>query len=142
MSYMIAGASGASLNATDYAVGPYPGKRFPTPSVWKNWASGAQKLVAKLHLEKSAVSSLIRASAGLRGSPLEADPDLPQNLSLIVVDNDPVHGTRITPLFLDDLELLYPGLPDGSNVSVQEGQPSVDPAALNARLATGMTLTM
>jgi hypothetical protein len=79
-------------------------------------------------LEKSVFS---RVAIGVAKLAERSDADRPQRLSFLVLDYAPALGATVQPYFIDDLTLMYDYLAPDTPVYVQEGQPALDPAALN-----------
>ncbi|MGQ0703942.1 MAG: metallophosphoesterase family protein [Gemmatimonadales bacterium] len=133
--YLVAGAGGAYISASDFDDGKKTGyvavERFPTAADWKTWAPLGLKLVAKAGMDKSLVN---RATIGLvtlfTGLAEDSDADRPERLSFLVLEYQPATGVTLRPVFVHNLMDMYGHLPDGTPVQVQQGTPPIDPAAL------------
>jgi len=115
--YLVAGGSGAYLTATDFKQDKFHCLPYPTPSQWADYASVGRRFIVQIGLDKTPIA---RAAALFEKNVL-TDADAANYLSLIMVDvAGPV--TTVTPVFMDDLETLYPGEMD---VDVQAGVPPI-----------------
>jgi hypothetical protein len=130
--YLVSGAGGAYITATDFDKGRKTGyvtaSRYPDAEDWRKWAGGGVKLVAKAGLDKSILN---RIAIGVTKLAEKSDADRPQRLSFLVLDYAPALGATVQPYFIDDLTLMYDYLAPDTPVSVQEGDPALDPAAVN-----------
>lgn len=123
--YLVAGGSGAYLTSTDFKPGRFQCVAYPATDQWQKYAGIGRQFIAKIGLDKSPVAR----AAALAEKNVLTDSDAASFLSLILVDvvKASVTGpavTTVTPVFMDDLETLYPGDMD---VDVQAGIPPLAP---------------
>jgi 3',5'-cyclic AMP phosphodiesterase CpdA len=106
--YIVNGGGGAFLQSTDYADRSYKGVRYPTRQQWKKYARFGRRVVA-MGRDKSFISRVV----GMFSKAALSDADAAKLLSFIFVEYRPKWPddfnmeTRITPVFLDDINLLY-----------------------------------
>jgi hypothetical protein len=132
--YLVSGAGGAYITASDFDDGVRTGyvtaSRYPTADDWRKWAPGGLRLLAKAGLDKNALKKvaigLIKIKTKLAE---ESDADRPERLSLLVLDYDPGAGPTVQPYFIEDLSKMYGYLAPDTPISVQEGDPAIDPAS-------------
>jgi len=139
--YLVSGAGGAYITATDFANRPFPTeRRFPEGDDWKKWAPTGLKAVAKLGLDKSLFNRIAIGLISLKpGSAERSDADRPERLSLLYLKHDPQTGTTVTPCLMTNLATMY-ALPDGTKVDVMRDQPGVDQAQLDNCLRADLAI--
>lgn len=133
--YLVSGAGGAYITPTDFEHGKKTGYvtagRYPSADDWRQWAPGGLKLVAKAGGSKSIFErvaiGLIKIKTALAE---ESDADRPQRLSFLLLAYNGPNDFTVQPYFVDDLLAMYDHLAPDTPVQVQEGSPSIDPAAL------------
>jgi calcineurin-like phosphoesterase family protein len=130
--YFVSGASGAFLSPVEVATneGDYPASVvFPDRDAWSAYVH--RRPLRRWGFSRIAKSALARAVHGLEGAIWDQDDE--QFLSLLHVEADKTTGgwrVSLTPYFQQDLDDLYPGVPEGTQVSVGEGLPPPPAAGL------------
>jgi hypothetical protein len=132
--YLVSGAGGAYINATDFDNGSKTGftavSRYPTAADWKQWAPLGLRIVAG----KLGHGVLNQAGIGVlklfTKLAEQSDADRPERLSLLLLTHVPPNQTTVQPYFIDDLAQMYGHLPAGTPIQVQEGDPDLDPASM------------
>jgi hypothetical protein len=111
--FLIAGGGGSGLHSTDFN-GPFPLRQaeglFPTAQQWRDYATIAERAVAKLPLERGPAGVLTRVFP----RDIRSDDDAARYLCFLVVDVvvNPGPGAPraiVTPVWLEDLARLFPG---------------------------------
>lgn len=107
--YMVNGGGGAFLQSTNYTDGPYQSVRYPNREEWRQYANWARRIVSDWGKNKSWIS---RAVGEFSQEAFE-DCDSARFLSFVLVEfnsdwpDNHTNEIRVTPVFLDDLNLLY-----------------------------------
>jgi 3',5'-cyclic AMP phosphodiesterase CpdA len=136
--YLVSGAGGAYITATDFDNGKKTGyvttSRFPDAKDWKEWAPTGLKLVASARRGNNIFNNIAIGLTKVVTSLAErSDADRPQRLSFLLLDYaSPALGATVQAYFVRDLGDMYGHLPPNTPVRVQEGVPACDPAAVLA----------
>jgi len=102
LSYIVAGAGGASLMHTDFAQINYPtSAMFPSAAQWMDFKNAAQRIVGKMGLGTTVLGLV---SSDLLDAFYDTDPGM--YLSLLVVDVSAA-GITCTPHWLQNIDDLY-----------------------------------
>jgi hypothetical protein len=133
--YLVSGAGGAYIGATDFNKGAKTGYRaacrYPSADDWRTWAPLGLRVVARARLDKGFANKVALGLIKLKTKLAEeSDADRPQRMSLLLLEYAPGKGATVQPIFIDDLATLYDHLPADTAVRVQEGDPAIAPAAL------------
>jgi 3',5'-cyclic AMP phosphodiesterase CpdA len=124
--YVVAGAGGAALSATDFKPGKYPAEFiFPSAADWDKHAGKARKTLAKVGLGRSAIDNL--AAMIDRSAPLDDDPV--EFGCLLTIDVYPDRA-QVTPVLIRDLGQLYMGRPNHSVISLNDKSSKLSPTEL------------
>jgi len=138
--YLVSGGGGAFLGATDFKTGNYPmAGVFPDREAWRNYANLMRKVVTKSGLAKTWIGHL----AGVFNEALMTDADVAQLLSFLLVTlrrNADGWAVEVTPVFMNDVELLFAHLPNGTRVRIDDPHAPVDPKAVQHCLQPTLTL--
>lgn len=128
--YVVSGGGGAYLSKPSRH-GEYRAEFFfPDHAQWTKHASMAEKAMGGLGLARSAIGRV----AAIAGSTQRLDDDAGRFLSLLVVDVHPGGNVEARHALLEDVEELF-DLPDGSVVWLDDPNPRIDRAKLDAVLS-------
>lgn len=140
--YIVNGGGGAYLQSTNYGNGPYQGFRYPSREAWKEFAELGRRIVAFWGRDKSWLSRLV----GMADKDSLSDADAAQYLSFVLVEYKPewTDGRdlkiQVTPVFLDDLQMLFNHLPNEQIVNVMDQNLSMNPISVNQCLQTNLEI--
>jgi hypothetical protein len=135
--YIVSGHGGAYLGGTDFKPGPYTSRtRFPTPEDWRNFAWVARRVLDRHGMSKYLLSRIV----GMFEKATLSDADAAKLLSFLLVEVRPRQATVVHPVFMRDLQLLFPHLPDGTTVNVVASDPNLDPEAVKNCFQQSITL--
>ena len=141
--YAIAGGGGAYLESTDYKTGSYQSIRYPDAKLWSDISSRGRKIIAALNMQKTLMHDITESFVR---SAVE-DGDLSMYLSFLMIDvkTNPLTKkmeTKVTPVFLDDLNTLFAHLSDETTVDVTMANPPIDPTALQDCIKTNLAFQL
>jgi hypothetical protein len=139
LGYLVSGGGGAFLSSTDFTRRQYrAAELYPSPEQWRKYARWAKRLVEKANwLARSPFGRIVSVfnDAALH------DADAGKYLSFVLVDARP-DRVDVTPVLMDDLAELFAHLPEATVVRVNDPDPPVGPAAVQAILARGKTINL
>lgn len=141
--YMVNGGGGAYLQSTAYADGNYTSIRFPTRDQWNKFAYFGRRMVGKLGRDKSWLSRAV----GFWDKDSLSDADVPNYLSFICVEYRPnllggASSLNATPVFLEDLQLLFNHLPYEQIVNVSDPQAPVNPFSVQQCIQNHLSIKL
>ncbi len=131
--YVVAGAGGAGLAATDFKVGGYGASFiFPSAPQWRAYASRVRKALAGWDKLKYSVADHLAAVIAQK-APLDNDP---VEFGCFLVVDVKTDKAIVTPFLMSDLAALYPTKPPGSVIALNDSQERLALGPLNSCLAT------
>jgi hypothetical protein len=134
--FLISGHGGAYLSSTDFKGGAYPAAdRYPSTDAWTSFARIGAKTLLALHLGQSIIAKI----AGAFERATKSDMDAGGLLSFLLVDVGRT-TVKVYPVFMNDVQLLFTGLPDGSVVDIMDKNPPVDMNAVEFMKQTPISL--
>lgn len=120
--YVVSGHGGAYLSSTDFKGGAYQTvDRYPSTHTWTTFARIGAKTLLALRLGQSVIAKI----AGAMERATKSDMDAGGLLSFMLVEVGPTK-IDVFPIFMDDVRLLFAGLPDGTIVDIKDKNPPVD----------------
>ena len=123
--YVINGGGGSALHATDFK-GKYKTERlFPDAEQWKEYSGLGSRMLRSLKVGKTFLAKVVfaldRSSKG--------DADSPKFLSFILAslkkNTEGGLDFSLEPVWMEDIQLLYKNLPEGTEVDVLDENPSL-----------------
>lgn len=120
--YMVNGGGGSFLHSTNFAAGNYKAKKiYPSSTDYLELARAGRKIVDALGFPKALDGLISRIEVSAIG-----DGDFARYLSFLLFEVTPKENepgefeTKVTPVFLDDLQSLYRYLPKDSIVNIPD----------------------